>query len=165
MSDEQPQAHLWDLLKDAGFGMLITQDGETIRSRPMDANIDAEAGLIHFMTKRTAAKVEELHHDRDIAVAFANGSDGTYISVSGRGTVSTNMELIEKCWDAGAEAWFGDGNGKSDVAVITLHPTQAEYWDNDQSLLVSAYEFGKGYFTNEAPDMGENAKVKLGGAA
>ena len=158
MADTNTREHLWDLIEDAGFGMLITQDGETLRSRPMDCKVDRERGVIHALTRRTDPKVEELHHDRDIAVAFANGDDGIYVSISGRGTVTSDPKLVEQCWDAGAEAWFKE---RDQVAVITLHPTQAEYWNNDKNIITSAFEFGKGYFTDATPDMGENAKVEL----
>ncbi len=161
MTTETPVAHLWDLLEKQDICMLATEDRGMPRARPMSSHIDRDNGVIHFLTRRTDDKVEELHHDRDLNVTYVDHGSMTYISISGKGTVSSDPALLERLWDAGAEAWFGDENGKSDVVVITLDPTIAEYWNNDKSWISSAWEFGKGYFTDEAPKMGENAKVSL----
>ena len=159
MTSETPVSQLWDLLEKQDIGMLTTEDRGLPRSRPMSSHIDRENGLIHFLTRRTADKIEEMHHDRGIGVTYPDHASMTYISVSGRGTASTDQALIERLWDVGAEAWFGDG--KSDVAVITLDPEIAEFWNNDKTIVENVWEFGKGYFTDQSPAMGENAKVSL----
>ena len=92
MSDN-PRTELWDLMEKVPFAMLVTDDNGTMRGRPMDANIDRKRGQIHFLTSRTAPKVEELHHDRQVAVTFSDHDSKTYISVSGTGTVSMDQGL------------------------------------------------------------------------
>ena len=160
MADDS-KTELYDLLEKVPFAMLITDDAGTMRGRPMDATIDRKRGQIHFLSRRTDAKVEELHQDRDLAATFSDHEHMIYISVSGKGSVSSDPSLIEECWDPGAEAWLSEDRKNGNVAVITLRPTQAEYWDNDKSTLASVYEFAKGYFSDEAPDMGENKKLNL----
>lgn len=162
---------LWDLLDEFRFAMLTTVDktmdgGETdhgaeMRARPMASHLDREKGLIHFMSKRTDDKVEEIHDEDDVCLSYMRPDDQLYISVTGRATVSTDRALIERLWDVGAEAWFSGDKKTADVAVITVHPRHAEYWHNDQTAVRRAFEFAKGIVTDVPPEMGDNAKLKL----
>ena len=152
---------LWDILKDSRTCMVTTEDNGVLRARPMAPTLDDETRQIHFLTKRTAAKVEELHHERNVCLTFCDNDDITFASVSGRGTVTTNRELIDKLWSPMAGMWFDGDKDTADVAVISVNPEQAEYWTNDDGKIKTAWEFGKGYLTGSKPDIGENEKVSL----
>ncbi|EFL90491.1 pyridoxamine 5'-phosphate oxidase family protein [Ahrensia sp. R2A130] len=166
MSNERKEAltKFWNLIEPMTACMVTTEDGDVLRSRPMAPYVKADEGLIHFITDRKSHKVEELHHDRDIALSFVDSSSMIYVSVSGHAEVSTDQALIERLWDAAAIAWFGDDPKKADVAIITVKPDQAEFWDNDVNIAKAGFEVAKGYFTDEAPDMGENEKLDLNAA-
>ena len=157
MTDKQDQ--FWDIISEATNCMVTTNDEGVLRSRPMAAYVNKGHKVIRFLTDRGAAKVEELHHDRDVNVSFVNNDDHRYASVSGRASVTTDRSLVKELWGPAAEIWFEGDADTADVAVITVVPEQAEYWDADSGKIKAAYELTKAYFTDETPDIGENAKL------
>lgn len=152
---------LWDMMDDAKICMVTTMDNGVMRSRPMVAYIDKDAQTIAFLTDRTSAKIEELHQDKDIALSFVNTDDMEFVSLSGKGHVSTDRGLIKDMWGPYADVFFGGDADTADVAVISVKPEQAEYWDSEDGKLKLAYEMTKAYFTDEGPDIGDNAKLIL----
>lgn len=153
------QDTLWDLIEDIELCMVTTQDGAHLRSRPMAAKINEDARTIHFLTDPASGKTIEIAKDRQVNLAFADTDDHAYASISGRATVSTDRVLIKSLWDDGTAMWFEGDADTADVAVITIHPEQAEYWCVDKGKLQLAYEFAKAYFTDDTPDIGVNVKL------
>lgn len=159
MTDKQEE--FWDLIKDQSICMVVTEDDGNLRSRPMAARVDREGKMIRFLTRRTDAKVEELHHDRDVNISYADPDDQIYASVSGRAQVTTDRALIKELWDPFCDVWFQGSADDADVAVIEVKPVMAEYWKNDSGMIGTAYEFAKAYFSDTEPDIGENKKLHL----
>lgn len=155
----QEHDHFWDMIADMPACMVTTIDGEQLRARPMAPFIDKDARTIQFVTDDDSAKIEELLKAGQLCLSFADTNKMQFASVSGRGEVSTSKELIDKLWGPYAEAFFP--GGQSSVAVITLQPSMAEYWDNDKSSLSTAYQVTKAYFGDSGPELGENVKLAL----
>ncbi|MFP7569986.1 pyridoxamine 5'-phosphate oxidase family protein [Marivita sp. S2033] len=151
----------WEILDDMRVCMVTTEDDGSLRSRPMAPNVDAKARTISFITDRDSAKVHELRSDRDLNLSFADPDNNVYASVSGRGLVSYDKEKLREMWGPYAKAFFGDDPDSADAAVITVNPSQAEYWDSDKGKIASAIELTRAYFGDSAPDLGENKKLDL----
>lgn len=154
-------AKLWDMISRPTACMVTTIDGGILRSRPMAPYIDKEERLVRFMTDRTAPKLEELHHNRQVGLSFVNENDMQYVSMSGRGEVTADRELIKEMWGPYCDVFFGGNPETADVAVITIKPEQAEFWDSGKGKVAKAFSLAKAYFTDEGPDLGENAKVEM----
>lgn len=157
----ETRENFWDLIEDHNICMVTTNDGGKLRSRPMAPRVDREAGVIHFLTESGTPKLDELHHDNDLAINFSDPSDYCFASVSGRGVVSRDRALIKKLWGRYCEIWFEGDEDTADVAVISVSPEQAEYWDNTSGKIRTAYEMAKSYFTDQQPDVGDNRKVNF----
>ncbi len=151
----------WSLIDDMNVCMVTTHDGGVLRSRPMAPYVDQDHKVIRFMTDRSSAKVEELHHDKDLALSFADNDDYRFASVSGRGQVSTNRAMIKDLWGPACDIWFEGDADTADVAVITVQPEQAEFWDSDSGKIKTAFEIAKAYFTDDVPDLDGNAKIQM----
>ena len=121
--------------------------------------VDKQLRTIQFVTDDDSAKVKELLKLHELCLTFADTKNMKFASVSGRGQITEDRNLIEKLRGPYCEAFFPDG--RDSVAVITVKASQAEYWDNDKGNLFIAYEVAKAYFGNEGPDLGENAKLDL----
>ncbi|MEM8750664.1 MAG: pyridoxamine 5'-phosphate oxidase family protein [Pseudomonadota bacterium] len=158
MSDKQE--NLWNMIDDQMVCMVTTNDNGVLRSRPMAPFIDKDKKTIRFMTDRTSGKVEELHHDSDLVLNFMNDDKLQYVSISGRGKVTTDRAMIKQMWGPYCDIWFTGDADTADVAVVLVEPTQAEYWDDNTGKIKMAYEMSKAYFSDEAPDLGENAKLQ-----
>ena len=171
MSDthESRRDDMWDVIETFDFCMLTTHDtidGEKLmRSRPMASYPDRAANRLRFLSKRTDDKVEEVNEARDVCLNFARPDDNRFVSVSGRATMTTDRALIEELWGPAAEIWFGGEPETADVAVIEVEPVAAEYWKKDETAFTRMAEMAKGYFTDEPPEIGENAKVDMERAA
>lgn len=151
----------WDIIADMPACMVTTRDGDAMRARPMAAFIDKDTRTIRFVTDDDSAKIAELSQDKDLCLTFADTKNMLFASVSGRGVISRDRDLIRELWGPYCDVFFAGGPEEAEVAVITVAPTQAEYWDNDQGKLIMAAEMTKAYFSDEGPDLGENAKLSL----
>lgn len=151
----------WTMIERPTACMVTTIDNGMLRSRPMAPYIDKENQTIRFITDRTSAKIEELHHNRPLALNFVNESDMQYVSISGRGEVSTDRGLIKEMWGPYCDIFFGGKPETADVAVITVKPEQAEYWDSKSGKMAQVFSLARAYFTDETPDLGEYEKLRM----
>ena len=159
MSKEQDR--LWDMIERPTACMVTTIDNGLLRSRPMAPYIDKQARTIRFVTDRTSPKVEELHHNRPLVLNFVNEDKMQYVSISGRGEVSADRELIKGMWGPYCDVFFGGDAETADVAVITVKPEQAEFWDNDKGSVAMAFSLARAYFSDDGPDLGDNEKLQM----
>ncbi len=63
-------------------------------TNPFWSQVRAFARTVHFLTDGDSAKAYELNADNDIALSFADTSAMVFASVSGKGTVSWDRDLI-----------------------------------------------------------------------
>ena len=137
-----------------------TIDGRPLmRARPMAQYLDADAGIIRFMSERTDDKVEEIAEEHDVALIYAQPNNNRFVSVSGRANQSTDRALIKRLWGPAAETWFEGDAETADVVVIEVRPIEAEYWRKDDTAIKRGFEMVKGLVSDAEPDIGANAKV------
>jgi len=149
-----PKEKLLDLVEDFNIGMLITQAGGVITSRPMSiAEHDEENGSITFTTSLETEKVDEVMANPDIGVSFQ--SDTRYVSLSGSATVSNDREKIESLFSKSWELWYPEGPSDPSIRLIKFTPVIGEYWDmSGTSGIKFLWQAGKAMLKNEALDKG-----------
>ena len=152
---------LWSLIKDVGFAMLVTEDGEHLRGRPMVANQSEFNGTLWFYTRASAHKVDEVQGDARVCVTYAEPAKQDYVSLSGRARVLRDKAQIAAHWSEGLRTWFPKGKDDPDIAILEVHVDMAEYWDAPSSTMVHAYGYVKAVVTGTPPHPGGNEKVKL----
>ncbi len=156
-SDQETAAKVRELIADEKLGMLTTVDPQgKLVSRPMALQRVDEDGTLLFLTDSTTPKAEQVERDHRVNVAFS--SSGTWISVSGSGTLHHDRDLIHDLWNAGVDAWFPDGPDSPEVVVLRVDPDTAEYWDTPGGRIASVLAYAKSRITGDRPDVGE-AKV------
>jgi general stress protein 26 len=153
---------VWDIIEDIPVCMVTTHAGGAMRSRPMHAVADRDAGCIYFLTDIRGAKDDDIAADPDVCLAFADVGDNTYLSLSGRAEVVRNAALAEELWSPEAEAWWPLGPTDPDVRVLRVIPDAAEYWDTRGNSVTVALRLAAARLTGEQPDLGGNEKVRLG---
>jgi len=159
MTDEHKR--FWEILSEMTVCMVTTEDGSLLRARPMAPFVSAQNRTIHFVTDNDSAKIYELAADNDIGLSFADTKNMRFASVSGKGIVSRDRALIRELWGPYCDVFFDGGAENADVAVITVDPSHAEYWDNDKNKIAMAVEMSRAYFSDGGPDLGENAKLSM----
>jgi len=143
------------------FCMLTTNDAGVLRSRPMSTQ-DAEFdGDIWFFTSEDTHKVEEIEKDNRVAIAYSNAGKNTFLSISGRGSISKDRVKMEELWSPVLKAWFPDGLDDPKLCLLKVEAEQAEYWEGSSSTLVQLFGMVKAIATGQEADYGENKKLHL----
>lgn len=126
-----------ELIKDAHIAMLttVTEEG-TLHARPMALPDRPFDGSLWFITRNDSGKTEEIRHDSQVLVSFAEPKDGKYIALSGRAAIVRDRSLIHEHWTPMAKAWFPQGEDDPAVTLIQINVENAEYWEANSSKLV-----------------------------
>lgn len=153
---------IMEMVKAAKVAMFTTINGDgTLASRPMVAQQMDEEGLIWFFTSRESGKIEDLHKHPQVNVAYSDVDNNQYVSLSGRGKLVRDKAKIKELWDPTMKAWFPNGEDDPDVALISVKPDTAEYWDSTSSKFVQLIGFAKAILTGEKYNAQDHKKVNL----
>jgi general stress protein 26 len=156
---EDDVGHVWDLMEKIGFCMFSSLDGEEIRSRPMAAYVEREEGAILFLTDAESHKDDEVAARPNVNLAFADAGSHTYVSVTGRATVSNDREKIRELFNIPAKAWWDSPDDPS-IRLLRVVPQDAQYWDSPGKM--RAYiRMAAAAVSSARPEMGDNAKVDM----
>lgn len=149
-----------ELIKDVRIAMLTTVDENgLLRSRPMATQKAEFDGDVYFFTKEHSPKMGEIQKERNVNVSYANPDKQHYVSLSGNGQIITDRAKLEELWTPELKAWFPDGLEDSELSLLKVNATQAEYWDTPNSTVVYLFGLAKAIATGESYSPGENEKV------
>jgi len=130
-------AKLVALIDALDVGMLTTMDANgLLRSRPM-ATQKADDGKLYFFTAEQSPKRTEASAHPDVNVSYADPTNQTYVSVSGKATISHDTARVRELWSEAAKRWFPKGPEDPNLALLTVEISQAEYWDVDAWTMVN----------------------------
>lgn len=155
------EARVWQIIEQAGVGMLTTRFAGGLRARPLDARPDRNAGAIYFIADRRGLKDDEIEASPDVCFTIIDASDKAYLSITGRAQVLRDSKLAARYWKKADEVWWPGGPEDEHVCVLRLKPHRAELWDGPASAAVARHEFAKARATGEKPNLGENRKVTV----
>jgi general stress protein 26 len=153
------QDRVWELMKKVGFAMLVTRDGDKLRARPMAAYVERKDGTIYFLTDARHHKDEEIARDPNVNLSFADAGKQTYVSVTGKATVSNDRAKIKELFGTPAKAWW-DSAEDPNIRVLKIAPDDAEFWDSPGTV-VSYVKMAAAAVTGTRPEMGDNRKVAM----
>jgi general stress protein 26 len=154
-----------DLLVKFETAMLVThtEDGN-LRARPMAVAQVEEHCTIWFLSLHESGKVHELEIDPRVAVTCQKDSS-TYLSLTGRATLSRERSKIEELWKEPYKVWFPRGKNDPDLILIGIQPAEGEYWDQGGvNKLKYLFEAAKAYSTGTRPHIEEgelHGRVRL----
>jgi general stress protein 26 len=149
----------WELAKKIGFCMLASHDGGVIRSRPMAAHVDKDAGTILFLTDARSHKDDEIAANPQVDLAFADTSGHNYVSINGNARISSDKALIKELWSTPAKAWW-DNPDDPNIRVLIVDPQDAQFWDGPGKV-AAMIKMVMAAASDKRPDMGENKKVSM----
>ena len=163
--DDNPKAHLWELIKDIRFGMLTTRHGNGhLHSRPMttqNSGEDEDAAL-WFFASRSSDSVKDIAADPSVVMSYADPGKDSYVSVTGKARVVEDMAKKKALWSTFTQAWFPGGVDDPDVALLRLDITHADYWDVKSNQVVQLLKMATAAVTGKPPsNMGEHQRVDM----
>ena len=163
MADEKLRSDkiddVWDLMEKIGFCMMVTREGEDLRSRPMAAYCDRRAGEIYFLTDVDSHKDADIESHPRLNLAFADNSAMNYVSLSGKAVVSNDRAKIKELWGTPAKAWWDSPDDPS-LRVLKITPSDAHYW-NGAAKPVAYIKMAMAAVSGSKPDMGESDQVQM----
>ena len=158
---EEALRKISDLIHGIRIAMMTTTgtDG-ALHSRPMATQTTPFSGELWFLTRLHSGKVYELRNDSEVALTYVDGKQ-TYLSVSGRATISTDRTKIEELWNPMYQAWFPNGKDDPEISVLRVDVDRAEYWDAPSNAIVRNVQILARALTGGKTPVGEHAAITL----
>jgi general stress protein 26 len=153
--------HVWKIAEKIKTCMLVTLSAGKMRSRPMHAMPDREAGYLWFITDQWGAKDDEIRAAPDVCLGFADTASNTYLSMTGRAEMLRDVAKARELWCTETQAWWPKGPTDPDVRVLQVTPDSAEYWDARGNSVTVALKLVAAQLSGQPPDFGESKKVRL----
>jgi general stress protein 26 len=156
---------LWDLIKDIRFGMFTTRHPNGhLHSRPtttQNAKMDEDDCLWFFMSRRSDP-VDDFHEEPSVNIAYADPDKDRYVSVSGTASLVDDVQKKHQLWSKPAQAWFPEGADSSDLALVRVRISHANYWDVKDSKMVQLFKMMKAAATGQPPtNLGKTGEVRM----
>jgi general stress protein 26 len=161
--DRDHAAALSDKIGSMRFAMFTTRDANGhLVSQPMtNQQVDQEGGL-WFYTSSTTGLWENIAHEPEVNVSFADSDDSTYVSVSGQAERVVDRNQIKALWNPMVQAWFPAGPEDEHVVLVRVMPHAAEYWDSNHSKMVRLFAMAKAAVTGSTPDVdAEHGTIRM----
>ena len=159
--DNGDTSKLWDLIKTVEIAMMVTEDGEYLRSRPMAVSQKTFDGTLWFFTRASSHKVTEVDQEHRVNLSYAHPGKQDYVSVSGQASLVRDPEAIAEHWAESLRTWFPKGKDDPEIALLKVVVQRAEYWDAPSSAMLHAYGYLKAVTTGQSPNPGGHGTVKL----
>lgn len=151
-----------ELIKGIKLAMMTTVDTDgTLHSRPMGTQDKEFDGTLYFLTGKNSQKLEELHHDSHVNIAYANPDSNQWVSVAGTATASRDQQKIDELWSPFHKAWFPEGKEDPNIVVIRVDVDSVEYWEAASSKMVQVAGLVKALVTGQPYRPGENKTVDM----
>lgn len=156
MTPAELEEHVWKLARKIQFALFTRRDGEAIVQWPLTAHVDADRRAIFFLVEDDGIRYRDVGAS-PVTLGFADHPK--YLVMRGEATLSNDREMIRELWSPFAKAWW-DSPDDPAIRLLTVEPTQAEYWDSGNSLVASVLMLAAAA-TGAKPAVGEHAKVAM----
>ncbi|MCA1857642.1 pyridoxamine 5'-phosphate oxidase family protein [Massilia oculi] len=163
MNDQAHAAALQDKIGSMRFAMFTTRDANGhLVSQPMTRQeVDNDGGL-WFYTRSTTELWDNIAHQPEVNVSFADNDNSTYVSVSGAAERVVDRARIRELWNPMVQAWFPAGPEDEHVVLVRVMPHAAEYWDSNDSKMVRLFAMAKAAVTGSTPDVdAEHGNIRM----
>lgn len=143
--------------------MLTTvRDDGTLHTRPMLTRFNEPMGDLWFFTTEHARKSDEVRHEHQVAVAFADPQRNIYASVTGSATVEHDRQSMSRLWAPQLMAWLPRGPDDPELALLRVRVRSAEYWDAPSSTMIEIIAAVQAGLESSSPAVaGEHEEVNL----
>lgn len=162
LSGAEAKEKIAAIVKGIRICMMTTAatDG-SIDARPMALQNTPFDGTLWFLARSSSAKVDEVERDRHTTLTFADPSDGKYITLKGKTSVSQDRSKIHELWNNMYKAWFPKGEDDPEIAVMRVDVTEGDYWAASDSKLVRYAKYAVAAATGGAVAIGESGHVTV----
>jgi general stress protein 26 len=134
---------------------------DVLRCRPMLLErLEPDATMV-FLTHLSSQKVDDVHHDPRVNVAFVSEKGDRYVSVGGTATVAHDEARFRALWNPTYRAWFPGGPDDPESAIFTVRIERVDYWDVPTTRLVRLWGVAKALATGQVAESGEHQTIEF----
>ena len=131
-------AHVTKLMKKLDLCMLTTVDGRGIPdARPMSNNQEVEyEGTNYFFTTTDTLMVKHIRKNHNVVLSFISDKmfKKLFITVTGKASLITDREEMEKHWSKDIALWFEDGLDTKGLVMIAVEASVIKGWENKKEF-------------------------------
>ena len=158
---------LWHMIKDIRFAMLTHRhaDGSlhahplTLQNRSLD-----EQGLLYFFVARPTEVGQRLQSDGNVNLSFVDPGQDIYVSVAGHASVSDDLAMKKRLFNALDRGWFPGGADDANLELVVVRIVHAEFWDVRESKLTQLLKIATAAATHQQAHVGEHRELNIAGA-
>jgi general stress protein 26 len=170
MNSKAPDIHdeiqkVADLIQGIRVCMMTTVNEENgFHSRPMLV-LGFDQGWFYFFSRYQDGKIEAIHKDQHVNLAYADPNRNRFVSIAGRADIIRDAYISRKYWSELARAWFPHGPDDPDLVLIRVKADTAEYWDSPSGKVVQVFGAVKSLLTGKPlkGKPGDHDRVKIAG--
>jgi general stress protein 26 len=159
--DKPDIARVWSVLRKVRVCMVVSLDDDRLRARPMSAIPAPEENRIFFFTDVRSHKKQEIDADERLCLSLEEPEEGLYLSISGNGRLSHDLDAMGARWNEEAEMWWPGGPTNPNARLLRVTPEIAEFWYRPYDLKTVAAELNRARKQGEEPDIGDNVKLSF----
>ena len=93
-------------------------------------------GDCYFFTYEKTQKVKDIETNASVVLNY-EGSDGMYISVSGKAKLIRNKSSYAGHWDESLKNWFKNGINTRGLVLIHVKGSRLRYWQKEKEGVIS----------------------------
>jgi general stress protein 26 len=160
-----PRDALFEVLDGVRAGMLgLSGGGDGLQ--PMTHFLDAETGVIWFISSTETDLVQSLGLGEDAQYVVISTDHDAHVSLRGKLYHVQDDAKLDALWGPFVSAWFEGGREDPRVALLRLDPEVAEIWASSSSTLKIGFEVIRANLdAGHRPDIGAKATVRFATAA
>jgi general stress protein 26 len=155
------EARLWKTLDRERIGMLGLVGEGAGHFHPMTAFCDDELRTVWFFTRRDTELVRSLVQGGKAMFNLVSKDRELWACIGGTITEQHDAQRIGKYWGPVVSAWFPEGKDDPELTLLRLDPQDAEVWIANKGPIRFAFEIARANLTDQEPDVGDHARLKL----
>jgi general stress protein 26 len=137
-----PVSQLNQLIRGISIAILTTvRPDSSLHSCPMAVQPADDDGAFWFLTAANTEKVEAVRTMQRVNLAFSNGAENRYVSVSGFCELVRDKEKTKLLWNPQYKEWFAGGLEDPNLILLRIVVQEAEYWNPSESRMLSITGF------------------------
>ena len=155
---------LGELIEGIEVAMLTTHaaDGSMV-SRPLQTLEFDAGGELVFFTAADSRKIDELHANSDVNIAYANPGKQLYVSVRGVAHLDRDRATIDELWSPVQKIFFPQGKDDPNLVVLRVRVRDAAYWESAGNFIARALDFASGMLSKDPRDLGKHGTLSGAG--
>lgn len=119
-----------ELIAGIEIAMLTTQSSNNqMESRPMVTQAATDDGCLWFFSAQDSSKVDDVHNNNEVNVAYADPINMRFVSVSGTCELVRSHTIARELWRPSYNRWFPRGVDDPELILLKVTVNAAEYWD------------------------------------